>query len=81
MHKRIAYKCCGLRYAPDVSLLLLFKRWDHLTPIAYTMDFKTDTEVKMCVQAASSSSLCMNVLDSVEKKLFRLLFSIYNDVI
>lgn len=72
MHKRFAYKCSGLRYAPDVSLLLLFKIWDPFTPITYTMGFKTDTKVKICVQVAASSSLCMNVLDCTEEKnLFR----------
>lgn len=54
---------------PDVSLLLFFERWDHFTVTAYTMGFKTDAKVKICVQAAASSSLCMNVLDCTEKKI------------
>lgn len=59
MHKRFTYKCSGLRYAPDVLLLLLFKRRDHFTPITYTMGFKTDTKVKICVQVGNCKLLAM----------------------
>lgn len=42
-------KCGGIRYAPDISLFLLSKRWNHFAPIAYTKGFKTDTKDKnMC---------------------------------
>lgn len=27
------HKCGGIKYAPDISLFLLSKRWDHFAPL------------------------------------------------
>lgn len=74
------YKCCGLRYEPDVSLLLLFKRWDHFTPIAYTVGLKTTTNQNMLIGSCNLLTMYECPRLHSKKIFFRFLLCLYKDV-